>query len=118
MDISVQTTGGVAVVTVLDEMPDLSTVDDFLTRINPILDDNANIVIDVGTLDYIDSSGLSGFAYLYNRARDRDGRVCIFGARGRVARAVDMIQLGRIMGVYASLDEALGSFASPAGNSA
>ena len=118
MDISVQTTGGVAVVTVLDEILDLTTIDAFLTLVEQVLDEHPNMIVDVGMLHYIDSSGLSGFAYLYNRVYDREGRICIFGARGRVAQAIDMIQLERIMGVYASLDEALGSFQSAAENSA
>ena len=65
------------------------------------------LVIDVASLDYIDSAGI-GMLVGCNGQMDRTGgkmRVC--GARGTVARAFEIVHMDRIMSLDADVDTAI-----------
>ncbi len=110
MDIEFEKTDGVAVISIREDQLDQGNVDAFLARIDPILDNNAHIAVDLGRLEFIDSSGLSSFAYIISRLRERGGRVCVFGIGDDIRDAVRLVHLEQLMDIYDTRAEAVASF--------
>ena len=65
------------------------------------------LVIDVASLDYIDSAGI-GMLVGCNGQMDRaGGKMHVCGARGTVARAFEVVHMDRIMSLDADVDTAI-----------
>lgn len=110
MNIEFEKTEDVAVVTIREDQLDQSNVDAFLARVDPVLDNNAHIAVDLGHLTFIDSSGLSSFAYFLSRVKENDGRVCVFGIGDEIKDAVRLVHLDQLMDVFDTRAEAVASF--------
>jgi anti-anti-sigma regulatory factor len=69
-------------------------------------------VIDLSHVTFIDSAILSALVASRRRGEDGDGaRLALVAPPGGFpARVLGLLQLGQVMGVYASRDEALASF--------
>lgn len=65
------------------------------------------IVVDIGGLELIDSSGLGVLLKIHSFLEERQGRLCIVGAAGSVARIFELTNLDQRMIVLRDLDQAL-----------
>jgi len=68
------------------------------------------IVLDCSRLEYISSLGLGTLVRASLRVRKEDGAVVLSGVEGMVAEVVRLAQLGRMLHMYGSVDEAVASF--------
>ena len=64
------------------------------------------ILLDFTEVKYIDSSGLATLVEYYKSARSYSGRMAVAGLSNRVRSIFDLVRLGEIFGVFATLDEA------------
>lgn len=64
-------------------------------------------LIEVSALEHIDSSGLGSFLKMHTYLEERNGRVCIIGATGVVARIFELTRIDQRMIVLAGRDQGL-----------
>jgi len=110
MEIKLEQAGKVMVVVVLDKKLDHSNIREFMVRMDQILGSSEDIAVDAEKLEFIDSSGFSGFATILDHVREKRGRFCIFNVQEDVKDALHMVRLERLMNIYNSRQEALDSF--------
>ena len=89
---------GVVVVAIAGEF-DLSAVPDFEVAMAR-LPAGARLVVDMGELDYIDSTGISALLRLDARLREAGGTLeCVVPPEGAVRRVFDLVRLGETLSV-------------------
>lgn len=110
MDIKAEIDAGIVIISILDSKLDQSNIDEFFIQIDPILDNNLYVILDLSGISFIDSSGLSGFAYIHRRVREHKGRFCICCIGEDVQDAVDLLHIDRLVSLYTTREEALASF--------
>ena len=64
-----------------------------------------DLVVDLGRVSFIDSTGLGVLVNAYNAAAERDGTVELVASDPRVVRVLKMTSLDQIFTVHASLEE-------------
>lgn len=62
--------------------------------------DIKRLVVDLSSLEYIDSSGLGVLIGLHKRQKESGGTLAIAGARPRVRRVLEITGLERILALY------------------
>src|SRR3970040_498857 len=68
------------------------------------------LVLDLGGLTYVDSSGLGEMLKALKRAREAGGDLRLCGLYGYVLRIFEMTGLDKVLAVYATRQEALTSW--------
>jgi anti-anti-sigma factor len=91
---------------------DLSTVNAIHAELAPIADRGEPAVIDLSQVTFIDSAVLSELVASRRTDEDDHGaRLALVAPPGGFpARVLGLLQLGQVVGVYESRDEALASF--------
>lgn len=90
---------------------DLATVAAIHAELAPIADRGEAAVIDLTGVTFIDSAVLTELVAARRRGDGRGTRLAIVAPPGGFpARVLGLLQLGRVLGVYESRDEALASF--------
>ncbi|RFU43322.1 anti-sigma factor antagonist [Actinomadura logoneensis] len=65
------------------------------------------LVVDLGEVTFLDSTGLGVLVGIYHRLRARDGSMSFMGVNERVRRVFHVTQLTKIFVLHDSLEEAL-----------
>ena len=107
MNLCVEVIGDVAVVTIHGSYLDASNHEEFRQAIAPVLDGNDKVLLDVGHLETVDSSGLGTFAFCKRRIEQRKGKLAVCSPGAQVGVAFDLIHLDRLIDLYGARDEAL-----------
>lgn len=110
MDLNVETIGDVSVVTLLGNHLDASNHEDFMRDVTPILEKTPSVVLDIGELQSLDSSGLGAFAYCMRMARDAGGELKICKPSERVMVTFDLVHIHRIIGIFETRERAVASY--------
>ncbi|MFD0852916.1 STAS domain-containing protein [Actinomadura adrarensis] len=66
-----------------------------------------HLVIDLGEVTFLDSTGLGVLVGIYHRLRARDGSMSFMGASDRVRRVFHVTQLTKIFVLHDTLDDAV-----------
>ena len=66
-----------------------------------------SVVVDMEAVEWIDSTGLGTLVGAYKRARDKGGTVQVAGASDRIARHFQVTGLSRLLGMHATVADAL-----------
>ena len=85
--------------------PDLKT--EFLRLLD---EDRFDILIDLGMVDYADSSGLGAILFGIRQADIAGGDVKVFNLRPRVLSLIKIAKLDSVIEAYDNEDEAIASF--------
>jgi anti-sigma B factor antagonist len=64
------------------------------------------LLLDFGEVNYIDSSGLATLVEYYQGSRSFAGKIALVSMSARVKSVFDLVRLGEIFSIYATLDEA------------
>jgi len=67
------------------------------------------VIVDLEALEFIDCASLRALASAQQRARRAGGEVLLAAPTGAVARLLDLIGLGEVLGVHASVASAVAS---------
>jgi anti-anti-sigma factor len=91
---------------------DLATVAAIHAELAPIADRGEAAVVDLSQVTFIDSAVLTQLVASRRGSEDGPGaRLAVVAPPGGfAARVLELLQLGRVIGVYESRDEALASF--------
>ena len=107
MDLNVEDIDGVSVVSLNEEVLDSSNHEEFMDNVTPVLEKSTNVLLDIGNVEMVDSSGLGSFAYCLRKARDAGGKLLICCPNENVRDAFNLVHMERIVGIYDTRKEAL-----------
>jgi anti-sigma B factor antagonist len=82
----------------------------FRERVRSELTGTSKIVIDVSSVDYVDSGGLGILVGLYIAAKNRGGDIKLVSPGQRVQRVLGETKLNTVFSVYTTVDDALAAF--------
>lgn len=82
----------------------------FRERVRSELTGTSKIVIDLSSVEYIDSGGLGILVSLHTTAKNRGGDIKLVSPSERVERVLGETKLNTVFSVYPNLDAALAAF--------
>ena len=112
MQPTVEVVGDVAVVTPNVEHFDASNADDFKREVAPVLKEHRKMVVDLGRVQFVDSSGCGALLSCLKTLTENHGDLKICQVNKYVRQVFDLIRLHRICDVFDTRDEAVKAFAA------
>src|SRR2546427_11290404 len=109
MDLELETTerDGVAVLTLRGEI-DVYTAPRMRQAIVDLVDAGSlNIVVDMGMVDFLDSTGLGVLVEGLKRVRTRSGNLTLVATQDKILKIFDITGLNKAFPIYGSRDQAL-----------
>jgi anti-sigma B factor antagonist len=68
-----------------------------------------DLLVDLGEVEFLDSTGLGVLVGIHHRLRNREGSMSLVGGNERVRRVFHVTQLDRIFTLHPTLDDAIHS---------
>jgi anti-sigma B factor antagonist len=111
MRLTVDMVGNVAVVAVNVDSFDASNSNDFKQEIAPVLEQNSRLVLDLGQVQFVDSSGCAAILSCLKQLTAVQGDVKLCQVNKPVRSVFDLIRLHRICDIFGTREEAVQAFA-------
>ena len=102
--------GTVVVVTIDADNLDAASSRTFKELIAPVLQAERQVVLDLGRLQFVDSSGLGAILSCLRTLNGRGGDLRLFGMTRPVRALFELVRMHRVFEVFNSGDEAVRSF--------
>ena len=112
MDLSVEVSGNVALVTLFVDELDASNTAEFKQRMAPVLAEHRQVVIDLEPVRFIDSSGLGAMLSCLRQLSAKGGDLKLCGLSKPVQAAFELVRLHRVLDLYSSRTAAIEAFRS------
>jgi anti-sigma B factor antagonist len=111
--ISIRKEGAVSVLDVVGRLTsfEVSALRDAISRL--LKEGRKNIVLNLGALDYLDSSGIGELARSYVSVVKKGGAMKVVGLSAKVEEVLKITQLFRVFPEFPSEEEAVDSFRCP-----
>jgi len=110
MNIDIIKKGDVAVVKIGGSL-DAETIDQLRQKADLFLSRGTiKFVVDLSSLEFVDSMGLGLLISFLRRTRDKKGDVKMFGLKGEVRDVFEITRLGKLFEIFSSEEEALKKF--------
>lgn len=106
MTVDVKIMDGVAVVALSDDI-DLQTSPKVRKELLRCLNQRQDVLVDMGAVSYIDSSGVASLVEGFQTARKNGTRFALVGVSGAAMRVLQLARLDKVFTIHAGLDEAL-----------
>lgn len=111
MEIATEKVGEVVIVTPKAEFLDASNCQDFKQDINGILDANKLVLLDIGQLRFVDSSGLGAILSCLRKLTAAGGDLKLLCDKCKPVRMFfELVRMNRIIDIYNTRPEAIESF--------
>ena len=110
MEITVDTTGDVAVADLPVEELDASNAGEFKRDIAPCLEANTKLVFDLSRLRFMDSSGLGAFISCLRKLNAKGGDLKLCGMSKQVRAVFELVRMHRIFDIFGTREEAVQAF--------
>jgi anti-sigma B factor antagonist len=111
MEIAVDRIDDVAVVAVPVEELDAGNTAEFKRDISPVLEAHMKVVLDLGRLRFVDSSGLGSFLSCLRKLNAKGGDLKLCGMSSQVRTVIELVRMHRIFDIYGTKEEAVRAFA-------
>lgn len=79
----------------------------FKEQIAPLLGDNDVVLIDMGKLGFVDSSGLGALLSCLRTMNNKNGQLKLFALAKPVQALFELVRMHRIFSIYNNRDEAI-----------
>jgi anti-sigma B factor antagonist len=112
MEIAVDKMGDVAIAELPVEELDASNAGELKRDIAPLLEAHRKLVIDLGRLRFVDSSGLGAFISCLRKLNAKGGDLKLCGMQKPVRAVFELVRMHRIFDIFATREEALRAFQS------
>ncbi len=109
MNLDIEILDNVAIVTLPGKFLNASNHEKFMADIKTTLEAQARVILDVGQLDSIDSSGLGALAFCRRKILDAGGIIKICSPTPPVQTAFGLVHIDRIIDVFDNRQDALQS---------
>ena len=107
--------GGVVIAEIEGVNLNVGNVKEFKAQIEPYLESESSIILDLNQLMFIDSSGLGAFLSILKRLNKKGGDLRICSITKPVRILFELVRLHQIIDVFDTREEAIASFSpSPA----
>lgn len=106
MTIDVRTEHGIAVVSLKGDV-DLQFSPKLRKKLLELLAEKRNLLVDLGHVRYIDSSGVASLVEAFQLARKHGTRFGLVGVSSAAMRVLQLARLDRVFSIFPSMDDAL-----------
>ena len=110
MQIDIEQSGEIAVVTLRAEHLDASAAEDFKRNMQPILDANHKMVLDMSPLQFVDSAGLGAILSCLRKLSAAEGDLKLCGLTKPVRAIFEISRMHRIFDIFPTRAEAIQAF--------
>jgi len=110
MEIPVDNVDGVAVAAVPVDELDASNSTEFKRDIAPVLQSQTKLVLDLGQLRFVDSSGLGAMLSCLRQLSAKGGDLKLCSMSKQVQALFELVRMHRIFDIYGSKEEAVRAF--------
>ena len=110
MNFQVTRVSDVAILAVQVSTLDVNNVKDFKEAIAPHLADSRKILLDLGSLEFLDSSGLGAFLSCLRQVNGAGGEMKIFGVSRPVRTLFELVRMHRLLDIFNTREEALRAY--------
>jgi anti-sigma B factor antagonist len=110
MAIAVEHVGQVAVAVVPVEELDASNAAEFKRDMAPVVDASTNLVLDLGRLRFVDSSGLGAFISCLRKLNAKGGDLKLCRMSKQVRAVFELVRMHRIFDILATTEDAVRAF--------
>jgi anti-sigma B factor antagonist len=110
MEIAVDKIGDVAVAAIPVEELDASNAGDFKRDMAPLLEAHTKLVIDLGRLRFVDSSGLGAFISCLRKLNGTGGDLKLCNMSRQVRAVFELVRMHRIFDILGTREEAARAF--------
>lgn len=107
MELLVKKSGDVAVVTLPIEELDAANAADFKAVMAPLFEQNANLVLNLSRLRFVDSSGLGALLSCLRMAISNGHNLRLCELSTQVRALFELVRMHRVFDIYHSEDDAL-----------
>lgn len=77
-------------------------------RITELIEEgNLNLVIEMGEVEFVDSSGLGALISGFKNARGRQGQLAISGVKPQIQSMFELTRLHRVFKIFATVEDAV-----------
>ena len=111
MNVTVEKQGNVIVVDVPNDSIDVSNCNDFKRDLETAFEDNAQVVLDLAHVEFVDSAGLGSMVWAVKQLASRGGDMRLCNVNGSVRALFELVRMHKLVSVFNSRDEAVESFA-------
>ena len=111
MEIPVNNCNGVAVAKVPVDELDASNSSEFKRDITPVLQGNNKVVLDLGRVRFVDSSGLGAMLSCLRQLTAKGGDLKLCSMSKQVRALFELVRMHRIFDIYGTPEEAVRAFA-------
>lgn len=110
MQIDIEQSGEIAVVTLQAEHLDASAAEEFKRNMQPILDANHKMVLDMSPLQFVDSAGLGAILSCLRKLSAAEGDLKLCGLTKPVRAIFEISRMHRIFDIFPTRAEAIQAF--------
>ena len=110
MQLSTQIVENVTIVAVPGETLDASNAKDFKGIVAPLLGPGARLVLDLGKLKFVDSSGLGALLSCLRQLNGMGGDLKLCGMAKPIRALFELVRMHRVFDIYNSREDAVRSF--------
>ena len=108
MELGTQQLDNNVVVISPDGEMDLYNASEFKNLATSVMSDNpSGIVVDLGKLEYIDSSGISALLFTFTQCKNRGISLCFVNIKGSVRKVIELTSLSGFFPIADNLADAL-----------
>jgi anti-sigma B factor antagonist len=111
MQLNISEQGNITIINIDEERMDAHNSGDLKERMLQLFDEGkANLIIDLKSVRFIDSSGLGALVSGFKNASAREGSLKLCNLQPQVRSMFELTRLHRVFEIYPSVEETLGSF--------
>jgi anti-sigma B factor antagonist len=111
MIVQIEEKGSVVSMVVKEERLDAHNSGELKTQmLNLFEEGKTNLVVDLGMVRFVDSSGLGSLVSGFKNASARNGNLKLCSLQPQVKSMFELTRLHRVFEIFTTLDEALASF--------
>ncbi len=112
MELTIEIESAAAVVSSQDTSLDVGNNTGFVDAMVPVMERHRNVVLDMSTINFVDSFGLGSIMLLSRRFKTGGGDLKLCGLTAPVVALFEMVRMNRVFDIHPSRGEALSAFTS------
>lgn len=110
MNVTVEMVNDVVVIDVPNESIDVSNAPDFKRDLTNAFEDNANVVMDLANVNFVDSAGLGTMVWAVKQLAARGGDMRLCNVNGAVRSLFELVRMHKLVSVFDTREDAIASF--------
>ncbi len=110
MEFSTEKIGDIMHIMIMTDTMDAGNTKEFKTAIAPIIEENTKVVLAMGEVKFVDSSGCGALLSCLRKLGSSGGDLKVYGLQKPVRTLFELVRMHRIMEIFDTKEEAVTSF--------